>query len=65
MSLSAKRRVLDSFIRAYRLHHGHEPSISELKGYLWIDGRGGYMLEEIEDKWLFKIYRALRPVAVE
>ena len=49
MRLSAKHRVLDNFIRAYRLHHGREPSISESKGYLWVDGRGGYLLEEVEE----------------
>jgi len=49
MSRSAKHTVVEQYIRAYRLRHGEAPAISESKGFLWVNGRGGFMLEEIEE----------------
>lgn len=49
MSRSAKHTVVEQYIRAYRLRHGEATTISESKGFLWVNGRGGYLLEEIEE----------------
>lgn len=47
--MRSKNEILDAYRDAYRAAHDSNPTIELSKGFYWVNGSGGYMLEELEE----------------
>lgn len=47
--MRSRIEIIDAYREAYRAAHDSNPTIELSKGFYWVNGSGGYMLEELEE----------------